>query len=185
MRTGERWPLAERDVPHGSRAGGWPPPTGTVTLTRARDPASTGRRISSQLQRQLPRSTVVREETLWRQPIHHHSTEHILLFSAPGAARGSPLLSRRHWKNLASAKPNISQTRPAQHAVQTPHLHTLTALANLHFPPKACPESTLRPSPGSALAGGLGQAVHPGIGFGRKEAERVARWRVTFAFRGS
>lgn len=110
-------------------------------------------------------------------PSPRHSTGRILFFSAPGAAQGSLHISRRQQENLTSTKANIGQTRPAQHAAQALHLRTLTALANLGFSPKAYPENTLEPSPG--------RAVRPGIRFGRKEAERVARRRVTSVFGGS
>lgn len=187
----KRWPLSGHSIPHGSQAGGmaapWPPTAHTVTPTRAHCPASTSRRISSQLQSQMPRSTAAWEETLQQRPIHHPGTapSTFCFFSVPGAARGSLRISQSHWENLTSAKANTGQTHPAQRTVQLVHLCALTALANLCCPTKPYPENALQLSPGLVLASGLGWDARPGIRFGRKEAERVARWRMTFAFRGS
>lgn len=118
-------------------------------------------------------------------PSPRRSAEHVLLLLAPGTAQESLHISRSRQGKLTSTKPNISQTCSAQHAAQTLQLCALTAPENLPFPPKPCPGNAPWPSPGLALASGLPRAACPGIGFGRKEAERVARRRVTFAFRGS
>lgn len=189
--AGKRWPLSRHSSPRGSQAGGMaalrPPTAHTVTPPRVRCPASTSGRISSQLQSRLPRSTAAWEETLRRRPIHHPGAapSTFCFFSVPAAARGSLRISQSHWENLPSTKANTGQTHPAQGTVQLVHLCALTALANLCCPTQPYPENALQLAPGLALASGLGQDARPGIGFGRKEAERVARWRVTFAFRGS